>query len=270
MTQGAKVLVLDPFDGSALAGVVADAKSRNIPVIDYDSLITNAPISYYVSFDANKIGQVIAQSLVDRMKQLGTTGQCIAAIRGDATDTNEPAFWKGSLPILQQAGLKICFDSTTPGWASAPAQQEMDQAITKIGKSNIGGVYVMNDSMAAGVVASLVTAGFTTLPPITGQDGDTAAIQRILGGQQYMTLWKNTATLAETAAQMAVDVANGRTPTTTSTTSNGTVTVPSILLPSVGVTLDNIKSTVVASGFATAAELCTGQYAAACAKIGLS
>jgi D-xylose transport system substrate-binding protein len=270
MTQGARVLVLDPFDGAALAGVVASAKSQNIPVIDYDSLITNAPISYYVSFDAIKVGQLIAQSLVDRMKQLGATGKCVVAIRGDATDTNEPAFWKGSLPVLQQANLKICYNSTTPGWASAPAQQEMDQAITKIGKNNIGGVYVMNDSMAAGVVASLVNAGFKTLPPVTGQDGDTAAIQRILGGQQYMTLWKNTVTLAETAAQMAVGIVNGKKPVTTSTTSNGAVTVPSILLPSVAVTINNIKSTVVASGFVTAAQLCTGQYAAACAKISLT
>jgi D-xylose transport system substrate-binding protein len=269
MTQGARVLVLDPFDGSALAGVVAEAKAKNIPVIDYDSLITNAPISYYVSFDGIRVGQLIAQSLVDRMKQLGTTNKCVVAIRGDATDTNQAEFWKGSLPVLQQAHLKICYNSTTPGWASAPAQQEMDQAITQIGKSNIGGVYVMNDSMAAGVAASLVNANFATPPPITGQDGDTAAIQRILIGQQYMTVWKDTTKLAQTAAQMAVDLANGKTPATTTTTNNGAVTVPAILLSPVAVTINNIKSTVVAAGFVTPAELCTGQYAAACVKVGL-
>jgi D-xylose transport system substrate-binding protein len=270
MTQGADVLVIDPFDGGAMRNVVVTARQKNIPVISYDSLIADAPISYYVSFDAKQVGEQLAQSLVDRMKQIGTSSKCVVSIRGDVSDHNEEAFWAGSLPVFKKAGSKLCFDSTTPGWSSSKAQAAMDQAITKIGVKEIGGVYSMADGLSAGIVASFVNTGVKDFPPITGQNGDVAALQQILAGRMYMTVWKNSITLAQTAAKMAVAVVQGKTPETTSSIENGGDKVPAILIKTVVVTKENLKDTIVAAKYVDVAALCKGDYVKDCQAAGIS
>jgi D-xylose transport system substrate-binding protein len=270
LAQGAAVLVIDPFDGGAMRNVVVTAKSKNIPVINYDSLISDAPISYFVSFDSNQVGQQIAQSLVDRMKQLGTSDKCVVAIRGDASDKNQGAFWGGSLPVFQKAGTKLCYDVSTPGWSSSTAQTSMDQAITKIGVANIGGVYAMADELSAGVVASFVNAGAKSFPPITGQNGDLAALQQILAGRMYMTVWKNSITLAQLAGQMAVSIVQGKTPATATTIDSGGERIPANLVKTVVITRDNIKDTVVKAKYVDVAALCKGDYANDCKSLGIT
>jgi D-xylose transport system substrate-binding protein len=270
--QGVNSMVVDPVDGQALAGVINSARQKGIPVISYDALIQDVPLDYYVSFDNVKVGEQIATALVDQMKAIGTTDKCVVAIKGDAKDNNALVFWSGSEPVLKAAGLNICFETNTPEWSDVNAQREMDQAITKIGKENIGGVYSMNDSMAAGIVASLKSAGVDlSMVPVTGQDGDTAAIQRILAGEQYMTVWKDTFNLANTAADVALQFAQGGKPAGQTTVDNGSGTeIPATLLEPVTVTKDNVKDTVVKSGFIKAADLCAGPYADACAAAGIS
>lgn len=269
--QGVDAMVVDPVDGQALAGVVNNARQKGIPVISYDALIQDVPLDYYVSFDNVVVGQQIATSLVDQMKALGTTDKCLVVIKGDAKDNNASVFWSGSEPVIQDAGLDICFETNTPAWSAENAQREMDQAITKIGKDNIGGVYSMNDSMAAGIVASLKGAGVDlSQVPVTGQDGDTAAIQRILVGEQYMTVWKDTFALAKEAAKVALQLANKEDPAGEQSVDNGSGDdIPATLLPPVVVTKDNIADTVIKSGFIKVADLCTGPYADACAEAGI-
>jgi D-xylose transport system substrate-binding protein len=270
MTQGAKVLVLQAFDAASMTGVVQQAKQKGITVIDFDTLIPDAPVSFYVTFNPTQVGQEIAQGLVDGMHQQGTLNKCVVVLKGDPTDTNTAAFWAGSEPILKSAGVHICYTSTTPGWAAAPAETEMQAAITKIGKNNIGGVYAMDDDLATGAVAALVTAGVTKMPPITGQNGAISAVQRILAGQQYMTVWKNVGIEAQTAAKIAVEVLEGKKPQGTSTTSNGTgSSIPTILLPAVIVTHSNIKSTEVAANYFSTVALCKAEYAAFCKSAGI-
>ena len=269
--EGVDAMVVDPVDGQALAGVVNSARQKGIPVISYDALIQDVPLDYYVSFDNVVVGQQIATSLVDQMKALGTTDKCLVVIKGDAKDNNASVFWSGSQPVIEDAGLDICFETNTPAWSAENAQREMDQAITKIGKDNIGGVYSMNDSMAAGIVASLKGAGVDlSKVPVTGQDGDTAAIQRILVGEQYMTVWKDTFALARTAAEVALQLARGEDPDGGQTVDNGSgEDIGATLLPPSVVTKDNIADTVIKSGFIKVADLCTGPYADACAEAGI-
>ncbi|WP_235502195.1 sugar ABC transporter substrate-binding protein [Angustibacter sp. Root456] len=270
--QGVDAMVVDPVDGQALAGVVNSARQKKIPVISYDALIQQVPIDYYVSFDNVTVGKQIATSLVEQMKAIGTTDKCLVVIKGDAKDNNASVFWSGSEPVIKAAGLNICFETNTPDWSDSNAQREMDQAITKIGKDKIGGVYSMNDSMAAGIVASLKGAGVDlSKVPVTGQDGDTAAIQRILVGEQYMTVWKNTYSLASEAAKVALQLAKGEKPQGQTTVDNGSGTkIPATLLPPEVVTKANIAQTVIASGFIKASDLCAGPYAKACADAGIS
>jgi D-xylose transport system substrate-binding protein len=270
IAQDAKAIVIAAVDGSALTGVVNNAASKDIAVISYDNLIVDAPIDYEITFDNVRVGEMMAQSLVDRMEEQGTQDKCVVVIQGDAKDTNGKIFWSGSEPVFEEEGMDICYNENAEGWSPPNAQTLMDQAITEVGAENIGGVYVMNDGMAGGVVAALKGAGVTELPPITGQDGVVDAIQRILVGDQYMTVWKNSLELADAAADIAYQFASGETPEGATTVENGYGEIPATLLDPVVVTKDNIQETVIDSGFISVEDLCAGQYADACEDAGIS
>ena len=150
----------------------------------------------------------------------------------------------------------------------------MEQAITAVGKDKIKGVYAANDGTAGGAIAAMKSAGMDpTKIPTTGQDAELAAIQRILAGEQYMTVYKAIKPEAETAAQLAYDLLQGNKPgsdVVNGQTDNGQGQVPSVLLTPIAVTKDNINDTIVKDGFWTADQICTGQYKQACADAGIS
>jgi D-xylose transport system substrate-binding protein len=160
----------------------------------------------------------------------------------------------------------------------------MDQAITALGKTGFKGVYAMNDGTAGGAIAAMQAAGVDpTTVPTTGQDAELEAVQRILVGQQYMTVYKATRPEAQTAAKIAVALAQGK-PIPTSgllaqqtKTNNGSTDVPSFLLTPVAVTKDNMKSAsyggqplIGPNGYWTADQVCTGQFQSACQQAGIS
>jgi D-xylose transport system substrate-binding protein len=148
----------------------------------------------------------------------------------------------------------------------------MDQAITSLGKDGFVGVYAANDGTAGGAIAAMKGAGISPLPPVTGQDAELAGIQRILAGEQYMTVYKAVKPEAENAATIAVALVQGQTPPASlvsTKTNNNKKDVPSVILTPVAVTVDNVKDTVVKDGFWTAAQICTGSYASACSKAGI-
>jgi D-xylose transport system substrate-binding protein len=158
----------------------------------------------------------------------------------------------------------------TPDWTPDKAQTEAQAAITALGGSKIIGWYSANDGMAGGIAAAIQQAGIKPFPPLTGQDAELAGIQRIVAGQQTMTVYKAIKPEADAAAGMAVAALQGKPyAQATKTVNNGTADIKSELLTPVEVVAANIKSTVVADGFYTVKQICTAQYAAACKKIGL-
>jgi D-xylose transport system substrate-binding protein len=271
LTQGVKVLILDAVDSTAIGGVVQNAKSQGVPVIAYDRLATG-PISYYVSYENKKVGQVQGQALLDAISKGGDPkrGQ-IVMINGDPTDPNAGDFKSGAHSVLD-GKVNIGKEYDTPQWSADNAQKQMEQAITALGAANIIGVYAANDGTAGGAIAAMKGAGFTTLPPVTGQDAEIAAIQRILAGEQAMTIYKAIKPEADAAAAMAIAVATGGQLSgfTTVNVNNKTVDVPSVLLNPVAVTKETVKSTVIADKFYTASQICTGAYAAVCTAAGIS
>ena len=279
LTQGAKVLVLDPVDGTTAGAIVKLAQAQNVKVISYDRLITGggALPDYYISFDNVKVGQLQGQALLDQLNKNGKKGDLIW-INGSPTDNNATLFAQGAHSVIPKGGTSdypIKYEIATPSWTPATAQQEAAAAITQIGKDNIVGIYSANDGMAAGIFAAEKAAGITNFPPMTGQDAQVDGIQRIVAGQQFMTVYKAIKPEASIAAQLAVDVLSGSTPATLNgigqtQTANGSAQTPSYLLTPVSVTKDNIKSTVVADGFLTVSAICTADYAAACQAAGLS
>jgi D-xylose transport system substrate-binding protein len=277
LTNGAQVLVLDPVD-SAAASVIADtAKAQNVPVIAYDRLVLNSDgVDYYISFDNEKVGQLQAQSLVDKLNELGIQDPQIVMINGSPTDNNAGLFKAGAHsvfdPLVQAGKLTIAKEYDTPDWSPDQAQNEMQQALTALG-NKVDGVYCANDGTAGGAIAAMKAAGLNPLPPVTGQDAELAAIQRILTGEQYMTVYKAIKPEAEAAAELAYDLlTNTAVPadmTGGKTVANGKMDVPSVLLTPIAVTKDNVKDTVVADNFWTVEQICTADYAAACQAAGL-
>jgi D-xylose transport system substrate-binding protein len=269
ITAGAKVLVLDPVDSDAAAGIAEFAKSKGVPVISYDRLIKGtAAVNYYISFDNEQVGRLQGTSLLEALK--GKTNPTVVMINGSPTDNNAGLYKKGAHSVLD-GKVTIAKEYDTPDWSPDKARTEMQQALSEL-NNKVDGVLAANDGTAGGAVMALKAAGVNPLPPSTGQDAELAAIQRILAGEQYMTVYKAIKLEAEGAADLAYALLTGKAVpagTTNGTINNGKADVASVLLSPVAVTKANVQDTVIKDGFWKVADICTPDYAAACAAAGL-
>ena len=278
LTNGAQVMVLDPVDSTSAASIVAKAKARNVPVISYDRLILKADVSYYISFDNLEVGKLQARSLVAKLKAEGKGSGTIVMVNGAPTDNNAKLFKQGAHSVIDASGLKVGKEYDTPDWSPDQAQTEMEQAITALGQNGFVGVYAANDGTASGAIAAMKGQGIDpSTRPTTGQDAELAAVQRILDGEQYMTVYKAIKPEAGQAAELAVDLVNGNRSAADGlakqTTANGSKNVPSIILTPVAVTKANAKQTIgqmISDGFLKASDICSGPAASACRQLGLS
>lgn len=264
LASGARVLVLDPVDSRAAASIVNQANAQGVPVIAYDRMIEGGRLDYYISFDNEKVGTLQAQALVEGLSAEGRADDGILMVNGSPTDSNAAQFRAGALEILEDAGLDILASYDTPDWSPDKAQDWVAGQLTRYG-DDIAGVYAANDGIAGGAISAMKAENISPWPIVTGQDADLAAIQRILTGDQHMTVYKALKTQAERAADVAVALLNGD-EVTAPTTVGG---VPATLLDPVAVTIDNIRETVVDDGFWTIEDICTSAYEDACARAGL-
>jgi D-xylose transport system substrate-binding protein len=271
ITNGAKVLVLDAVDAEAATALVDRAKQANVPVVAYDRLISKAPIDYFVSFDNVRVGKIQAQSLVEKLGD--PQGKSIVMLNGAPTDPSSADYKKGAHSVLDSSGVKIAKEYDTPDWSPDKAQRQMEQAITAVGKDKIDGVYSANDGMIGGAIAAMKSAGIDPKSiPTTGQDSEIAAVQRILAGEQYMTIYLAIKKQAESAAQLAVNLVRGEKPPAglvNSKVDNGAGQIPTVLLTPTAVTKDNIKDTIIADGFHSPTDICTGKFASQCQTAGI-
>jgi D-xylose transport system substrate-binding protein len=263
LTEGVEVLVLDPVDGAAAASIAEAAAAQDVPVISYDRLIKSDKVDYYISFDNEQVGVLQGTALVDKLKADSTTTGLIM-INGSPTDANAADFKKGALSVIEPSGIPILASYDTPDWSPDKAQEWAAGQVTQFG-AEISGVYAANDGTAGGAIAAMKAAGTDPWPPVTGQDAELAAIQRIVAGDQYMTVYKAIKLEAEKAAEVADQLAQGETPEPDTTFQD----IPSTLLTPVVVTIDNIQETVIDDGFWTVDEICTADYAEACTAAGL-
>jgi D-xylose transport system substrate-binding protein len=270
LTQGVDVMVLDPVDGAAAAAIVNQANAKKVPVVSYDRLLLNSKPDYYVEFDSPSVGKIQAQTLVDKLKEDGKKGS-IVMINGAPTDNNAKLFKQGAHSVIDNSGFKVAKEYDTPDWTPAKAQSEMDQAISSVGKNGFVGVYAANDGTGGGAIAAMKGAGIDpSTRPTTGQDAEIAGIQRVLVGEQYMTVYKPIKPLAAKAAEWAVALVQGKKPSgANDSEDNGKIKVPTLKIPVKAVTADKVKSTVIADKYWKPSEICTGKYAAACKKYGI-
>ncbi|MCW2794442.1 MAG: sugar transporter substrate-binding protein, partial [Nocardioides sp.] len=222
-------------------------------------------------FDNETVGKMQGQALVDAMGDKGN----ILMLNGSPDDPNAAQFKAGAHSVIDASGVKILEEYDNPDWSPENAQKFVTDQLSQYDPSEIQGVYAANDGQAGGVVAALTGGGVAAdaLPPITGQDAELAAIQRIIAGEQSMTIYKPIPIEAETAAEVAVKLATGEDVGSTSDTGidqSDYKGVKSFIFDPIAVTKDNVADTVVADGFYKAADICTSDYADACKAAGIS
>lgn len=266
IAQGAKVIVLDPVDSAAAAGLVEIAHSQDVKVIAYDRPIPDKAADYYVSFDNEGIGYAIAESLVQHMKAAGIPeGSGVLQVNGSPTDAAAGLIRDGIHRALKASGYETLAEFDTPDWAPPRAQEWAAGQVTRFG-DQIKGVVAANDGTGGGVIAAFKAAGVDPLPPVTGNDATIAALQLIIAGDQYNTISKPSQIVAEAAAKIAVQFVNGETPEAKTTLYD----TPSELFVPAVVTAENIKAEIFDKGIQTPEQICTGEYAEGCKALGIT
>ena len=274
ITKQVDVMVLDPVDSASAAGMVAKAKAAEHPghlVRPPDHRRAGPRLLHLVRQREGRraAGQGAGRQAQGRRQER----RSIFMINGSPTDNNAKLFKQGAHSVIDKSGFKVAKEYDTPDWSPDKAQQEADQAITALGKDGFVGVYAANDGTAGGAIAAMKRAGVDPKEiPTTGQDAELAAIQRILAGDQYMTVYKAIMPEAEAAAELAVALGRGEEPPAdviNGETDNNKKQVPSVLLTPVAVTAENVQDTIIKDGFWKVSEICTGEYKAACDENGI-
>lgn len=258
ITRGADVLIILAQDGTAVLPGVQSALDQGIPVIAYDRLIEDDG-AFYITFDNVEVGRMQARVILDLVPE----GNYVF-IKGNQADANADFLRGGQQEILQAAidsgAILNVGESYTDNWDPALAQTNMEQFLTA-NSNDVDAVVASNDGMAGGVVAALEAQGLAGVVPVSGQDGDGAALNRVALGIQSVSVWKDARELGTAAGEAAVALAGG---TALSSVSGAIVFVSpggnslnSILLAPIPITQDNLNI-VIDANWITEADLCQG------------
>ncbi len=265
--SGVKVIVLDAVDSAATKAWVEEADKKGIKVVAYDRL-AEGPVSAYVSFDNEKIGQLQGQGILEALGDKAKDGR-VVMINGKESDPNAGLFKKGAHSVLDSKVKKVVYEQTGE-WDPKIAGEKMGTAITSLGKDGFDAVYSANDGMAGGIVAALQSAGVKGIP-VGGQDAELAGIQRILAGTQAFTIYKPYKPEADKTAEVAVKLLKGeKLSLATTIDSPSAKGIPAELIQATVITKANIKDTVVKDQLYKTAEICKAEFAKACADAGIS
>ncbi len=260
LSKGCGVMLLTDHQGAAVA-VTQKAQAEGIPVIAYDRPIEGA--DYYVSFDNEKVGELEGQSVVDGLKAAGKdpATAVVVYMGGDPADGNAAMFRAGAVRVMEEAGIKAAAEPTGI-WDTEKSAENFEQALTALG-GQVDAVWSANDANAQGVISILDKNGLTV--PVSGQDASVAGLQNVLLGKQTATVYKPFQLEAAAAADLAIALLNGETPTVDKELEDGT---PYIAVTPVLVGPAEVQK-VIDDGNASASTLCTGDVAAACEQHGV-
>ncbi|SDN10781.1 monosaccharide ABC transporter substrate-binding protein, CUT2 family (TC 3.A.1.2.-) [Streptomyces sp. cf386] len=262
INNGVDVVILGAVDIRSLRSAVGEARDADVPVVAYDRPV-EGPVSAYVSYESRTIGKVQGEALLKALGGKANGGQ-IVRVEGPAMTPDAIFVLKGKVKIKTYQA---------PAWDAGEANALMSRAVAELGADNIDGVWAANDAMATGAISALRAAHIKPLPPVAGQDAELSAVQRIVSGAQYSTVYKPYKPEADAAAELAVALGRGESidglakdRMNTATTRN----IPAVLLQASSVTADNVGSTVVKDGMHTIDQICTPKYRPACEAAGLT
>jgi len=267
--EGCDVLVIAAIDGSKLTDVLQKAAAKKIKVIAYDRLIMDTPIvDYYVTFDNFEVGRLQGEHIETALDLKNKSGPFyIEIFAGALTDNNAFFFYDGAMSVIQpyidsgklvvRSGETAIEQTTTDEWLSVNSKARMAKLLSDYYKNGeaLDAVLSPNDGLATGIIDALKSAGFGSgskpFPVLTGQDSDIANIESILNGEQSMTVFKDTRTLADRTFRMIDDILLKKSPETndSQTYNNNIKNVPTYMCRPVLVTKDNYKKELVDSGY---------------------
>ncbi len=257
IASGANALIILAQDSAAIGPAIQAAENENIPVVGYDRLIED-PRAFYLTFDNMEVGRMQAEAVY----KVAPKGNYVM-IKGSPTDPNADFLRAGQQEVLQKAidagDVKIVGEAYTDGWLPANAQRNMEQILTAQ-DNKVDAVVASNDGTAGGVVAALTAQGMEGIP-VSGQDGDAAALNRVALGTQTVSVWKDARELGKNAAEIALALAGGTAPDAIPgaqkwKSAGGTELNAKFLTP-VPITKDNLN-VVVDAGWITKEALCAG------------
>jgi D-xylose transport system substrate-binding protein len=255
MAKGAQALIVLAMDKDAILPAVNKATRQKVPVVAYDRLI-EVPGVFYITFDNVEVGRMQAREVF----RLAPKGNYVF-IKGSPTDPNANFLRGGAQEIVDAAvkkgDIKIVGDEYTEGWKPEVAQKNMEQILTKAG-GKVDAVVAANDGTAGGVVAALTAKGIKGIP-VSGQDADFAALNRVALGTQTVSVWKDSRELGKEAADAALALAAGKPVDKATSWDKGEkkIALQSRFLTPVPITKDNLD-VVVKAGWIKKAELCKG------------
>ena len=274
IVRGVDALVIAAIDGTTLTNALDQAAALDIPVVAYDRLIRDSEnVSYYTTFDNFKVGVLQAQSIVDALDMDNCSPCNIELFGGSPDDNNAYFFYNGAMSVIQPLidSGKLVVKSGQTGmdkvgtlrWDGSVAQARMDNLLSAYYSdgSHVDAVLSPYDGLSIGIISSLKGVGYGSgeqaMPVISGQDAEVPSVKAILRGDQTSTVFKDTRELAKVTVALVDDVLNDKEPTIndTETYDNGVKVVPSYLLEPVSVTKDNIKETLIDSGYYTEDQL---------------
>ena len=258
ISQGANALIILAQDSSAIGPAVEKALAEGIPVVGYDRLIENADV-FYLTFDNKEVGRMQARE-VFKVQPEGN----YAFIKGSAADPNADFLFSGQMEVLKEAidagKIKNVGEAYTDGWLPANAQKNMEQILTT-NNNEVDAVVASNDGTAGGVVAALQAQGLAGSVPVSGQDGDHAALNRIALGTQTVSVWKDARELGKAGAEIASALADGTAmdaiPNAVKFTTPGGNETNSVFLTPVPITKDNLN-VVIDAGWVSKEVVCAG------------
>ena len=271
IAEEVKVLMIVNLDSDSGKTILQKAKDAGIATVDYDRLTLGGGADVYISFDNVAVGKLQGEGLEKCITDKGVKDPKVVELNGSPTDNNATLFKQGydSVldPLYASGGWTKVDDQSVPDWDNQTGGQIFEQMLATAGGS-VDGVLAANDGLAGAVIAVLKKNNLQV--PVTGQDATVDGLRSILTGDQCMTVYKAVKTEAEAAAQAAIELAQGKTPTT-----NGTVTdtetsteVPSVLATPVAIYTDNVKD-VIADGYVTKDDVCK-DLTAECTAAGIS
>jgi D-xylose transport system substrate-binding protein len=273
ISSGVKVLMIVNLDSGTGKAVLDKAKNAGIATVDYDRLTLNGGANYYVSFDNVAVGKLQGEGLVKCLTDMKAAKPVVAELNGSPTDNNATLFKQGYDSVLKpkyDSGDYVKGpDQAVPDWDNAQAGTIFEQMLTE--KKDIKGVLAANDGLGNAVISVLKKNKLNGKVPVTGQDATVQGLQNILVGDQCMTVYKAIKQEADAAADLAISLAKGEKKEVSQSVTDpeSKAAVPSVLLTPKAIFKDSVKD-VVADGFVTKEQLCTGDFAKLCADNGIS
>lgn len=247
ISQGASILIVTPVDSAALVTVLENAHKAGVKIISYDRLLLNSNVDLYVSFDSLRVGELQGRHLIEKASK----GNYII-LSGDPQDNNSRLLKEGAMeylkPYIYQRYIKIVTDKAVEHWDPETAYRIVKESLLA-NNNNIDAVLAANDNLAGAAIRALEEQGLGEIVPVTGQDADLEAAQRIVQRTQTMTVLKDSRELGKTAIDLAIKAFKEEALDIDSVINNGKIDVPAVLIEPKLVDISNIDEILIDSGY---------------------